>query len=100
MALLFALELRQAKRPESLVAAAEASLDVDSDGNAEQLEEVDGKKDLEAAATEVGETSSNNKPFYQSLFNPLIGKVLLKLATNPNSCSCILGLAWALVAKR
>ncbi|KAG7020968.1 Auxin efflux carrier component 5, partial [Cucurbita argyrosperma subsp. argyrosperma] len=56
----------------------------------------EGGKDVEGGAMEVEERRSNS---HKPSFKLLMKKVWLKLVANPNSYACIIGLAWAFVAK-
>ncbi|XP_038889666.1 auxin efflux carrier component 5 [Benincasa hispida] len=92
--LLFVLELRRTRLD---LIAAEASPGFVSDEKAVQLTG-EGGKDLEGEAMKVEERRSSNS--HRPSLKPLMKKVWLKLAGNPNSYACTIGFAWAFVAKR
>ena len=93
--LLFVLELRRTGL--NLVASRESSSS-DDDGHEKAIQMVgEGGKDVEGGAMEVEERRSNS---HKPSFKLLMKKVWLKLVANPNSYACIIGLAWAFVAKR
>ncbi|XP_022966048.1 auxin efflux carrier component 5 [Cucurbita maxima] len=93
--LLFVLELRRTGL--NLVASRE-SLSSDDDEHGKAIQMVgEGGKDVEGGAMEVEERRSNS---HKPSFKLLMKKVWLKLVANPNSYACIIGLAWAFVAKR
>lgn len=93
--LLFVLELRRTGLD---LVAAEASSGVVSE---EKTVEVggEGEKDLEGEDMEVEEMRRSSKSHRPSL-KPLMKKVWVKMAGNPNSYACTIGFAWAFVAKR
>lgn len=94
--LLFVLELRRT-RLDLVAGEASSSFGPGDHGKALQMVE-EGRKNLEGEAMEVeGRETSNN---HRASFKPLMKKVWLKLAANPNSYACIIGFAWAFVAKR
>ncbi|CAK9325906.1 unnamed protein product [Citrullus colocynthis] len=92
--LLFVLELRRTGLD---LVAAEASSGFVGDEKTVQVGG-EGGKDLEGQAMEVEERRSSNS--HRPSLKPLMKKVWLKLAGNPNSYACTIGFAWAFVAKR
>lgn len=51
-------------------------------------------------SVELSDLEGNNTPVRNMAFGPLIKAVSIKLAKNPNSYACFLGLIWALLANR
>lgn len=92
--LLFVLELRRTGLD---LVAAEASSGFVGEEKTVQVGG-EGGKDLEGQAMEVEERRSSNS--HRPSLKPLMKKVWLKLAGNPNSYACTIGFAWAFVAKR
>lgn len=93
--LLFVLELRRTGL--DLVAAGDSSEFVSDEKTVQVGGE--GEKDLEGEGMEGEERRSSRKSRRPSL-KPLMKKVWVKLAGNPNSYACTIGFAWAFVAKR
>ncbi|OAY43869.1 auxin efflux carrier component 5 [Manihot esculenta] len=77
--LLFVLEIRR------------TGLDISSNTNGENLD-----KDLEGISRSVDHKMESAKPSFWALMKV----VWLKMAMNPNSYACIIGLVWAFIAKR
>ncbi|XP_057753711.1 auxin efflux carrier component 5 [Arachis stenosperma] len=98
--LLFVLEFRRAG-----IEGATANIIVDdgalksrATNNNNGFDDVNGGKDLEATSTttlEIGDDVGTRPPFRK-----LMKLVWIKLAMNPNSYGCVIGISWAFISNR